>query len=137
MYYSSTKFDSFLSWVLSINGLITLGLIALGIYLLIRYFNKNKVKDDSLEQTPYYNNSSNIYNSNRVQENQESFWDDVKAPEKETQKKEPLVKGKTILQHEEEPLPPNAIEPSNYYPEEPIKENPIDEPIVNQSKESE
>lgn len=140
MFYSSTKYDSFMDWVFSFGGIITIALIILAIWLIYNYFQKKNDDNNSGDnQLPkYYPQSKktiydNQYNSEFGAD--ESFWDDVSKINSQ--------QGTNIYPtREEEPVPPNAIPPSSMYEEDvKIYEKSdgfsIAEEIIEEEKENE
>jgi hypothetical protein len=144
MYYDNNFFESFIDWVFSFTGIITIALIALAIWLIYRYFEigkkKNEDNNDLGYMPKYYpSNKKTIYDdqSNNVSLNDESLWDNFKKSDSQQEtKSDSQQETNTYPTREEEPIPPNAIPPSHYFEEEPLEELDIktEEKLVERSE---
>ena len=95
MFYNSSKYDSIFDWLFSLSGIICLLLFIGVIWLVVRFMNNTEKKDKEVYLPP-----SNKYENENEYASDNSFWDDIR----ESQDNNP--------QREEEPIPPNAIQPT-------------------------
>lgn len=101
MHYATTGGNGFFHWMFTLNGILSIIILAGMIYLIISFVQGQKRnKNNQSNQTPTSSSGTNIAPYDEANEN--SFWDDFNQTE-------------DLPQRDEEPIPPNAIPPSPTY----------------------
>jgi hypothetical protein len=94
LFYNSSRYDSIFDWLFSASGIICLLLFIGVIWLIVRFMNKTEKNENEVYLPPNNKRYGDEFGSDN------SFWDDIRQEQQENP------------QREEEPIPPNAIQPT-------------------------
>lgn len=99
MNYATSGGVGFFHWLFTLNGILSILILAGMIYLIARFVQNSKSKNNSNQQKKSSSSGENIQPYDSEMESEKSFWDDFNVNQQNPQR-------------EEEPIPPNAIPPS-------------------------